>query len=344
MTSEVSRRPLFFRPQGVIWLQQDGDGIHLSFPGPLDEEKWQILAQTSHPQIANVRERGESFADGALIQFAPKSGYLDRSQASFSTIRNIEELHRFFVDQGSPVAEEAWVRMTTSRSGTPFFVCVPCNMDGEKGWVKLDPVSATSLSAQRYSDEHEHSESEYENFGPSKIPVSEEGTPQVELPPTRRLPIHKRVRFRLGAAITVTAITLSAFAVLLPMQIEAARRACPSAEQVQVRIEELLRTRADALEQGDLDKLREVESEHLVQIDARMLEKNSGGNGIVAPEYEVEVIERLCEADTVIVEAMVTSSVKKDSSNVTHEESTTREVTVSMTRNPWKIDSFNNQK
>ncbi|WRS29823.1 hypothetical protein U6G28_09905 [Actinomycetaceae bacterium MB13-C1-2] len=377
MTSEVSRRPLYFRPRGVVWLQRHKEGTFLTFPGPLEEETWQILSAINHRQIARVRVRGDSFEDGALVQFAPERGYLSDSRDDFPTIRSPEAARVFLTSQGLATVEAVWVRATTSRSGELFFVCVPFDMEGEDGWSRIDGLSATHS--------YEYQGKEGVGTEVTRSPVSSHGRrvknspvteakksatssderqvgfaskqqnleritnlfadqPAVELAPTKRLPIHKRVRFRLGAVVTVTAIVLGALAVLLPIQIEAARVSCPSREQVQVRLEELLQIRADSLEHGDLARLREIESENLFLIDARILEEAGNSRGIVAPDYEVEVIERLCDASTITAEASVTSSVRDNATNGPQRDSTTRNVAVSMTRNPWKIVSFTNQR
>ena len=307
MTSDVLRKVLCVRPQGILWVGQSGEDTCVSFPGPLKTREWQFFAELNHPQIGKVFTQGENFESGALVSFAPKSGNLRDERSGKELLSDLRGLEDYLLEQGLPTDMEVWAKTFEVRTAPVFFVCVPFNMAGEEGWAKLEFTVGRSLSRSVR---------------------------------TKRLPIHKRVRFRVGAAGVVTAVTLLALVTFWPLQMEAAeRRLCPAMAEVKTQLEGLLLTRAEALENGNIELLGEIESEELLKADEAMIQEREEGE-IVAPSYSVEILSHECESETVRVNAQIISFIPDITNQDQNNGSQTKDAIITLGHNPWKILEF----
>lgn len=200
-----------------------------------------------------------------------------------------------------------WVRWSR-QEGKSTAVCLPTQVDAA-GWQNVGSTGTTS-----------------------------------SIKPTRRLPVHRRPRARLGAIVLVS---LMAAAISLTCWVGRAREQDRQVAQfcqrssLELSARELLDRRALALVHGEREVLEQVEDEHLVQAD---LDSRHWGRVVVAAPYGVELTSiDHCDGSSATFRATVATLPFQDCSGITclsRSGSVPRGVRLTISRVPERILSF----
>lgn len=324
--------PLTPGPTGLIRVDTVAGERRLRVPGPLEGPLWGKLSSIAHPQLARV-ELLEAGSAGALVALdpptlphSPSASHASPGLAlpQFSSPQDLIEW--LSASQGLPAGTTWSVRTAASRKGPPFFVALPIDLGSTAGWQSLEfPDPAPPALSSPHPSAASRSST---RPGPSK-----EGS---TLAPTKRLPVHRRARFRVGAIAVASVVTLVVAAGVWLPRLGLFAATCPGPEEAGEVLEQLLQERAQALADGDLEALSAAESGELLAADQRLLEQR-GEQVLEDVAYRARTDRIDCSAEGVWVSGEITAVTASCKGCV--EKRSTRNFRALLSR-PWRIEEF----
>ena len=342
MVGQHASVPVAPVPTGLLRSQRSADGTQaLLVPGPLTGQLWAQIATLKHPQLARTVLVDDGRA-GALVSCGPAST-INSGSSSFSDSSDVAQwLRSKGVWAGSP----QWsVRVVASRSRPPFFVVLPFDLDGVPGWQQLraqdpEPEAPGPAIPESVAPAPEAPESgipvpEVPEPGIPVPEVPEPGIPAPEIP-VKRLPLHRRARFRFGAIAVVTSLTVGAMLVIWPLRFHASEVVCPDLQEAGALVEELLEGRARALIDRDLEALALVESGDLLARDTALLEQK-GDTALGEVEYRALPLSLECDSQGIRVSGEIVAVARK--CQECDEQESKRDFQAMLSR-PWRIEEF----